>query len=110
MILDGVRQAFGLNREAGQSFGGEGVPGQLPFDPVDDAERQWIRFPTIAGARRVFFDPALDQIALRRIEVMEIVQPELGKTRIVPAAEFWFLIQKAEAERAGSRGLPVNRL
>src|SRR5690606_16599528 len=57
------------------------------FDPVDYAQGNRIRLPTIATRGRIAADPVVDQLRFRPgvihgpveiVEIMEIVAPQLG--------------------------------
>ena len=88
MPLQTPREPTRLHRQARYEFVREIVAAQRPFDPVDDAQRGWIRLPRGARARRIFLHPSqkegdmpvLARVRIQRIEIVEVVQvitPEL---------------------------------
>ena len=96
MIFERGAENAHLRREALPRRRIEFVTRERPCDPVHDPQRGRIRLPTIARGRWIFQNPARHHVAMpwqstgcafgaQIVEIMQIVEPELGCIRPVPA-------------------------
>ena len=95
VVLEPPAQVARLDREAVHGSVGQREPRPLPFDPVDDPQRQWIGLPACAEARRILGDPPGNEPLVPRsstspsrrievVEVMQVVEPQPVRAGIVP--------------------------
>ena len=88
---------MGLRRKAREHVGSHGVSGKLPFDPVGNSQREWVRLPSHSVSDAILGNPSLEKVLGRRVAVMQIVKPQRGNSGVVPRLNFAFLIKKAKA-------------
>ena len=86
----------------------------LPFDPIDDPERQGVRLPAVPDQDRVVVNPLFDQVvvpidplrcifSIQVVKIMKMVEQLFLSALIVPVGSFLylnFLVEQMEFHRA----------